>query len=192
MANKGRKKRNIEGTRLSLLNCTWREIPLNSSWQRQWAGRKIKRSLSRSPINTSHSLASLPTPLHLGAYARATALALQSPAALTPGFFFFPVLSANIFLRVVCFSSGLSLSGSAEAGFVRWGPRVPPLRLRELWLSSRTPPTSHRAPDDWSRCWRRPGPDLHTTRRKKKKKKEREGSVTHICFFNNVACLDLI
>lgn len=43
-------------------NCTWREIPLNSSWQRQWAGRQIKQSPSRSPINTSHSLASLQTP----------------------------------------------------------------------------------------------------------------------------------
>lgn len=44
-----------------LLNCTWREIPLNSSWQRQRTGRHIKQSLSRSPINTSHSLASLQT-----------------------------------------------------------------------------------------------------------------------------------
>lgn len=44
-----------------LLNCTWREIPLNSSWQRQWAGRQIKESQSKRPINTSHSLASLQT-----------------------------------------------------------------------------------------------------------------------------------
>ena len=29
---------------------------------RQWAGRQIKQSPSRSPINTSHSLASLQTP----------------------------------------------------------------------------------------------------------------------------------
>lgn len=64
MANKDKvgKKKHVEGKRLSLLNCTWREIPLNSSWQRQWAGRQIKQSLSRSPINTSHSLASLQTP----------------------------------------------------------------------------------------------------------------------------------
>ena len=73
MANKDKvekkKKKHVEGTRLSLLNCTWREIPLNSSWQRQWAGRQIKQSLSRSPINTSHSLASLQTPPQPGLYA---------------------------------------------------------------------------------------------------------------------------
>lgn len=61
--DKVEKKKNMARAQGSpLLNCTWREIPLNSSWQRQWAGRQIKQSLSRSPINTSHSLASLQTP----------------------------------------------------------------------------------------------------------------------------------
>lgn len=51
-----------EGTRLSLLNCTWREILLNSSWQRQGAGSEIKQSLSRSLLNTTHSLADFKQP----------------------------------------------------------------------------------------------------------------------------------
>lgn len=32
-----------------LLNCTWREIPLNSSWQTQWAGRQIKQVTEQKP-----------------------------------------------------------------------------------------------------------------------------------------------
>lgn len=54
-AGQKKKQKDVHSTRLSLLNGTWREIPLTSSWQRHSAGRQIKQPLSKSPINTSHS-----------------------------------------------------------------------------------------------------------------------------------------
>lgn len=151
-----------------LLNCTWREIPLNSSWQRQWAGRQIKQSQSRRPINTSHSLALLQTPPPWPS--------LYAPPANPQSWAALHVHQEDAVLilsTTFCFATHHRVSSLVSLWLeqnrtVLFVPCVTLWKFQELWFSSHTPLMSHQAPDDWSCSWRRPGGDLQSTKKDKK------------------------
>lgn len=153
-----------------LLNCTWREIPLNSSWQRQWAGMQIKESQSKRPINTSHSLASLQT-LSPWPGLHAPPANPQSWAAWHVRERRMQVSSwvhaALLHTRCVLSLVSLCLHQNRIVPFVAC---VTLWKFQELCFSSHTPLMSHQAPDDWSCSWRRPGVDLPSTKKKKMKR----------------------
>lgn len=140
-----------------LLNCTWREIPFNSSWRRQWAGRQIKQSQSRRPINTSHSLACLQN-----SASSSSARPLRSSCKSTQ------------LRRTTCYRNKVAvpiLSTTFCPPLVLLWPdqdavvdRITLWNLRKAWFSSRTALMFHQAPDEWSRSRRRPGGDLRSTK----------------------------
>lgn len=140
-----------------LLNCTWREIPFNSSWQRQWAGTQIKQSQSRRPINPSHSLACL-----RNSASSSSAQPLRSSCKSTQ------------LRRTTCYSNKVAvliLSTIFCPPLVLLWPdqdavvdRIMLWNLRKVWFSSRTALMFHRAADEWSRFRRRPGGGLRSTK----------------------------
>lgn len=160
-----------------LLNCTWREIPLNSSWQRQRAGRQIKESQSKRPINTSHSLASLQTPspwpgLHAPpanpqswAAWRVRKRRMQVSSWVHVALLHIAERCPSFQLCLVCHTLGVSgaLLFFTYTSDVPSGTRCLKLLLKE----ARSRPT------------------------KRKKKKKKRSHVTQNCNINKVACFDL-
>ena len=172
-----------------LLNCTWREIPLNSSWQRLRTGRHIKQSLSRSPINTSHSLASLQT-----SPPPRPSLCAPSCNAAEPGRAFnvmfsrgarFLILSAHHWLCVIFHPARPEHFYSFPASH-RGRLRGRGFLHIHLWRPVRHQ-MSEAAPEGGQEATCK----ARGKKKKRKRKKERKKShVKHICNINT--CFDLI